>query len=467
MRRPTDEEMNGGLTQIMMSSDQIWDPSKYTDDFDEEEQRKSYPTVPKGTEDNYDDNGEIIFKSEIIEVIQANRERQILDGEDDPYEDIELGIDTAYSTNKVENCPGSNPADSISLDFDPKPNESQGFSLEKTPETTTNISWREHRRKSYKKTADSIRRKANRDEKLRTNKHKSRQKREVYDACIDVNDQEPPQESFSIPITAPIGTEEDLLPRELWGSVLQDDNSGDIYVDSLEEIKDGDADAYYLNIGNITIDSEDPEAAFLESDQGTAQDHGERVYLDITGREIRVFVTETESYDGPLNDHFWKPYLEQDNVSRHIYQGIKAYHAQYHINDADLKEAMSPVEPRITTPTKVDHEAMRPFFAWLPPERIKQTFKYTTQFMRMPSPTYLRKRHNSPHPAANIIRRRETDCSDTIFFDVPAVDGGEEAAQLYVGRDTNFTTAHPLKDLTEESILATMQDRVNYHGAPE
>jgi len=110
---------------------------------------------------------------------------------------------------------------------------------------------------------------------------------------------------------------------------------------------------------------------------------------------------------------------------------------------------------------------MHPFFAWLPPERIKQTFKYTTQFMRMPSPTYLRKRHHSPHPAANIIRRRETDCSDTIFFDVPAVDGGEEAAQLYVGHDTNFTTAHPLKDLTEESILATMQDRVNWHGAPE
>ena len=50
---------------------------------------------------------------------------------------------------------------------------------------------------------------------------------------------------------------------------------------------------------------------------------------------------------------------------------------------------------------------------------------------------------------------------------MPAVDGGEEAAQLYVGRETNFTTAHPLKDLTEESILATMQDRVNYHGALE
>ena len=61
MRRPTNDEINGGLTQIMMSSDAIWDPSKYTNDFDEEEQRKSLPTIPKGTDDNYDDRGEIIF----------------------------------------------------------------------------------------------------------------------------------------------------------------------------------------------------------------------------------------------------------------------------------------------------------------------------------------------------------------------------------------------------------------------
>ena len=80
--------------------------------------------------------------------------------------------------------------------------------------------------------------------------------------------------------------------------------------------------------------------------------------------------------------------------------------------------------------------------------------------MKMPSPTYLCKRHQTPHPAANIKRRRETDFGDVIYFDIPAVDGGETAAQLWTGQHTNFTTVHGVKDETEPSLLSTFQDRV-------
>ena len=85
----------------------------------------------------------------------------------------------------------------------------------------------------------------------------------------------------------------------------------------------------------------------------------------------------------------------------------------------------------------------------------------------MPPSGYLRRRHRSPNPAANYYLRSEIDCTDTIFGDVPAVDNGATAAQLWVGKSSKFTTVHALKGLTEEDILLTLQDRIRNHGAPE
>ncbi len=121
---------------------------------------------------------------------------------------------------------------------------------------------------------------------------------------------------------------------------------------------------------------------------------------------------------------------------------------------------MSLVEPRISSPTKFNHKAMRPFFAYLPVNRIKATFKHTTQLMKMPSPTYLRERHQTPHSAANIVCQRETDFGDVIYFDVPAIDGDITAAQLWTGQHTNFTTVHDVKNESKSSLLSTFQDRV-------
>ena len=104
--------------------------------------------------------------------------------------------------------------------------------------------------------------------------------------------------------------------------------------------------------------------------------------------------------------------------------------AQYNINTKDLKAAMAPVQPRVQVPSQIDHAAMRPFFAWMPVDCICKTFEKTTKFKRMPASTYLRKRHRSANPAANMYHRWEADATDTIFSDTPAVDGGEKAAQF-------------------------------------
>ena len=128
---------------------------------------------------------------------------------------------------------------------------------------------------------------------------------------------------------------------------------------------------------------------------------------------------------------------------------------------------MSPVKPRELEPCKIDHEAMRPFFGWLPLDRVKRTFKYTSQMMKMPSSTYLRKRHQNSHPAANIYRRNDVDYTDTVYFDTPAVDGGQTKAQLFTARNSKISSVHALKGEDEKDILYAIEDRINKHGAPE
>ena len=81
--------------------------------------------------------------------------------------------------------------------------------------------------------------------------------------------------------------------------------------------------------------------------------------------------------------------------------------------------------------------------------------------------TYLRKRHRTPHPAANIFRRNDKDVTDSVFADTPAVDSGVTAAQLFTGRHSKFVSVHGIKDTSEDEILGAFQDRVCWHGAPQ
>ena len=69
-----------------------------------------------------------------------------------------------------------------------------------------------------------------------------------------------------------------------------------------------------------------------------------------------------------------------------------------------------------------DYESLRPYFAFLPVDRIKKTFERTTQLARMPAGTRLKWRFRSPYPALNVDRRNEPVATDTVFSDTPAVD---------------------------------------------
>jgi hypothetical protein len=69
----------------------------------------------------------------------------------------------------------------------------------------------------------------------------------------------------------------------------------------------------------------------------------------------------------------------------------------------------------------------------MPTNVIKRTFVVTTQYARMPMSTVLRKHYKLPNPAHNVHCRDEQVATDTVSLDTPAIDGGETAAQVFVG----------------------------------
>ena len=86
-----------------------------------------------------------------------------------------------------------------------------------------------------------------------------------------------------------------------------------------------------------------------------------------------------------------------------------------------------------------DLEALRKFFNWISPDRIKSTLQHTTQWFRAKMQNRLKKHYKTRFPAANVSRLNEDFATDTLFSDVPAHDdgipghGGCKMVQIYVG----------------------------------
>jgi hypothetical protein len=113
--------------------------------------------------------------------------------------------------------------------------------------------------------------------------------------------------------------------------------------------------------------------------------------------------------------------------------------------DPDADACPSHHGPRKISETLRDYDALRPRFAWLPTDIIKKTFEVTTQYARMPLNTVLHKHFKSPNPAVNVRQRDEPVAMDTIQSDVPAIDGGEKYAQIFVGTKSLVTDVHGMK----------------------
>jgi hypothetical protein len=130
--------------------------------------------------------------------------------------------------------------------------------------------------------------------------------------------------------------------------------------------------------------------------------------------------------------------------------------------DSDADTHPSHHGPRKVSETPRDYDALRPRFAWLPTNIIKKAFKVTTQYARMPLNIILHKHFKSPNPAVNVRQHDEPVATDTIQSNVPAIDGGEKYAQIFVGTKSLVTDIHGMKSpaqfpgvLTDEIITCS------------
>jgi hypothetical protein len=130
--------------------------------------------------------------------------------------------------------------------------------------------------------------------------------------------------------------------------------------------------------------------------------------------------------------------------------------------DADTRP--SHYGPRKISETPRDYDALHPCFAWLPTDIIKKTFKVTTQYARMPLNTILHKFFKSPNPAVNVQQCDELVATDTIQSDVPAINGGEKYAQLFIGTKSLITDVHGMK--TPAQFPGILTDEIITRGAP-
>jgi hypothetical protein len=120
--------------------------------------------------------------------------------------------------------------------------------------------------------------------------------------------------------------------------------------------------------------------------------------------------------------------------------------------------------PRMVAEAPRDYDALRPRFAWLPTDIIKKTFDITTQYAWMPLNTILCKHFKSPNPVVNVRRRDEPMATDTIQSNVPAIDGGEKYAQIFVGTKSLVTDVHGMKSPAQ--FPGVLTDEIITCGAP-
>jgi hypothetical protein len=114
------------------------------------------------------------------------------------------------------------------------------------------------------------------------------------------------------------------------------------------------------------------------------------------------------------------------------------------------------LDPRNLNHKSLGYSLSRPFFGWLPPYVIKETYQHTTQYARLPHGTLLKHTFKSSNARLNITRSSEAVACDVVYSDVPAADNGATAAVIFAGLDTQVTDIYGIET----------EDNIQYHGAP-
>lgn len=116
-------------------------------------------------------------------------------------------------------------------------------------------------------------------------------------------------------------------------------------------------------------------------------------------------------------------------------------------------------------PKRIDYNKYRPYFLHVPLEKIRQTFRRTTQnAVSVVAGRNIIQSIKSPFPAHNVYRRSEPVATDTIFAQVAAIDtNGQTMAQIFVGRKSLVVDVYGMG--TEAEFVNTLEDQIRKRGA--
>jgi hypothetical protein len=185
--------------------------------------------------------------------------------------------------------------------------------------------------------------------------------------------------------------------------------------------------------------------------------HKDNVFFDTQGDEVFV--------DAHSNEHNDNDVDIEAATDRCVFRANAHHYVCSANTDPDADTHPSHHGPRKVSEAPCDYDALRPRFAWLPTNIIKKTFKVTTQYAWMPLNTVLQKCFKSPNPAVNVRRRDEPVATDTIQSNVPAIDGGEKYAQIFVGtKSLVVTDVHGMKSPAQFPGILT--DEIITRSAP-
>ena len=179
----------------------------------------------------------------------------------------------------------------------------------------------------------------------------------------------------------------------------------------------------------------------------------------------RVEVNRAEHFFDPLDstiDHCIQYSVFENQM--HLRSGRKLGDIDIHTPTHAADSVTAKKAPVAVSTKEPDYSSLRPYFGWFSPNRIKHTFRCTTQHARLPQGTLLKRTFKSPNPALNVPRRSEPVACDIVYSDTPAIDNGSTAAVIFYGTQTHVTDVYGIK--TDKQFINTLEDNIRERGAP-
>jgi hypothetical protein len=191
------------------------------------------------------------------------------------------------------------------------------------------------------------------------------------------------------------------------------------------------------------------------------------------------YITMEHELEEPITPHetanvdFWvneAEYITNETIARCIRVAATTRSASANhpgcTNDDVQNTIHTRSAPRVHTPSTRDYTSLQRFFAWLPINMIKETFKNSTQYGFQPSSPdgNLFKRWHSPNPAMNVFRLNDDLLTDKVYSDTPAISGGQTEAQIFFGRKCHIIHVEPISKIRK--FIHCLQDFVRKWGAP-